>query len=144
MWLRVKWLQTGAWLYGVHKTCADTATVSLCINHVTTKQTVSTPIWWIFRMHYSRSLIWNHIRQEHSESAGEQRMVLYESDHGWFQGQIFSGKDHRVYLLGNPILFWAAVILKVIFFICYIVHSVKRKRRVKMHPALLGENHRLE
>ena len=57
----------------------------------------------------------------------------------WFQGQIFSGKDHRVYLLGNPILFWAALVLKAIFLICYTVHEVKKKRKVKVHPALSGE-----
>ena len=31
-------LQAGAWLYGVHRTCADTAADSRGTSHVTTKQ----------------------------------------------------------------------------------------------------------
>ncbi|KAK7492364.1 hypothetical protein BaRGS_00016461 [Batillaria attramentaria] len=54
-----------------------------------------------------------------------------------YRGQIFSGKDHRVYLLGNPVLFWAALGLKFIFLICYIVHTVKKKRKVPMIPVVL-------
>ncbi|KAK7103260.1 protein O-mannosyl-transferase 2-like [Littorina saxatilis] len=53
-----------------------------------------------------------------------------------YRGQIFSGKDHRVYLLGNPVLFWAALVLKGIFLICCTVHAVKKKRNVRMHPAI--------
>ena len=44
MWLCMKW--HGAWLYGVHKTCAETAAVSCGTRHVSA---VSTPLRWIFR-----------------------------------------------------------------------------------------------
>lgn len=53
-----------------------------------------------------------------------------------YKGQIFSGKDHKVYLLGNPVLFWTALILKAIFIVCYTVHTVKRKRRIRVNTAL--------
>ena len=44
MWLCMKW--HGAWLYGVHRTCAKTAAVSCGTSHATA---VSTPLWWIFK-----------------------------------------------------------------------------------------------
>ena len=43
MWLCMKW--HGAWLYGVHRTCAETAAVSCATSHASA---VSTPLWWIF------------------------------------------------------------------------------------------------
>ena len=44
MWLCMKW--HGAWLYGVHRTCAEMAAVSCGTSHVTT---VSTPLRSMFR-----------------------------------------------------------------------------------------------
>ena len=44
MWLCLKW--HGAWLYGVHRTCAETAAVSCGTSHVSA---VSTPLGWIFK-----------------------------------------------------------------------------------------------
>ena len=44
MWLCMKW--HGAWLYGVHRTCAKTATVSCGTSHAST---VGTPLQWIFK-----------------------------------------------------------------------------------------------
>ena len=41
MWLCLKW--HGAWLYGVHRTCAETAAVSCGTS------AVSTPLRWIFK-----------------------------------------------------------------------------------------------
>ena len=46
MWLCMKW--HGAWLYGVHRTCAETAAVSCGTSHASA---VSTPLWWIFNTH---------------------------------------------------------------------------------------------
>ena len=43
MWLCMKW--HAAWLYGVHRTCAETAAVSCGTSHTSA---VSTPLWWIF------------------------------------------------------------------------------------------------
>ena len=44
MWLCMKW--HGAWLYGVHRTCAETAAVSCATSHASA---VSTPLRWIFK-----------------------------------------------------------------------------------------------
>ena len=44
MRLCMKW--HGAWLYGVHRTCAETAAVSCGISHASA---VSTPLRWIFK-----------------------------------------------------------------------------------------------
>ena len=44
MWLCMKW--HGAWLYGVHKTCAEMAAVSCGTSHASA---VSTPLQWIFQ-----------------------------------------------------------------------------------------------
>ena len=44
MWLCMKW--HGAWLYGVHRTCAETAPVSCGTSHASA---VSTPLRWIFK-----------------------------------------------------------------------------------------------
>ena len=66
-------------MYGIHKTCAETATVSRGTSHVTTKQlcnyTTSIDI-----PKKRRSLIQNHMRQESIESAQEQRIAVYKSD----------------------------------------------------------------
>ena len=44
MWLCMKW--HGAWLYGVHRNCAETAAVSCGTSHASA---VSTPLRWIFK-----------------------------------------------------------------------------------------------
>ena len=44
MWLCMKW--HGAWLYGVHRTCAETAAVSCGTSHACA---VSTPLQWIIK-----------------------------------------------------------------------------------------------
>ena len=44
MWLCMMW--HGAWLYGVHRTCAETAAVSCGTSHASA---VSTPLQWIFK-----------------------------------------------------------------------------------------------
>ena len=51
MWLCMKW--HGAWLYGVHRTCAETAAVSCGTNHASV---VSTPLRWIFHTHTKKAL----------------------------------------------------------------------------------------
>ena len=44
MWLCMKW--HGAWLYGVHRTCAEMAAVSCGTSHASA---VSIPLRWIFK-----------------------------------------------------------------------------------------------
>ncbi|XP_052756481.1 protein O-mannosyl-transferase 2 [Galleria mellonella] len=45
-----------------------------------------------------------------------------------YRGQFFSGSAHRIYLLGNPVVWWGNLLFLVIFFIIYVVNSVREKR----------------
>lgn len=45
-----------------------------------------------------------------------------------FQGQFFSGSTHRIYLLGNPVVWWTNLAFLIIFFLVYIINSIKEKR----------------
>ena len=67
MWLCMKW--HGTWLYGVHRTCAETAAVSCGTSHASA---VSTPLRWIFKKktRYKASHSCRNTR-ERSESAQE-------------------------------------------------------------------------
>ena len=66
-------LQTGAWLYGVHRTCAQMAAGSRGTSNVTIKQRFGG---------YSkrRSVVQNRVRQEFSECAGEKSIALHEGE----------------------------------------------------------------
>ncbi|KAJ8309086.1 hypothetical protein KUTeg_013960 [Tegillarca granosa] len=46
------------------------------------------------------------------------------------RGQIFSGGEHRIYLLGNPVIFWLALGLMALFLVQYCVFAVKVQRRL--------------
>lgn len=52
-----------------------------------------------------------------------------------FRGQIFSGNNHRIYLLGNPIIFWGCLVAHVLFVVYYLAHAVKAKRGHKENKA---------
>ena len=45
MWLCIKW--HGAWLYGVHRTCTETAAVSCGPSHASAVTSVIIPLQWI-------------------------------------------------------------------------------------------------
>ena len=69
MWLCMKW--HGAWLYGVHRTCAETAAVSCSTSHASA---VSTPLRWIFkkkRYKASHSCRTTCERNESAQESGE-------------------------------------------------------------------------
>jgi len=54
MWLCMKW--HGAWLYGVHRTCAEMAAVSCGTSHASAVS-VSTPLGWILKKYIKKSTI---------------------------------------------------------------------------------------
>ena len=65
-------------LYGVHRTCAETAAVSCGTSH---DSAVSTPLLrWIFKNALLIKLHSCRITYERSESARERRIALYKSD----------------------------------------------------------------
>ena len=51
------------------------------------------------------------------------------------QGQIFSGNDHRIYLLGNPVIFWGCLVTHVLFVVYCLAHSIKVKRGLQENKA---------
>ena len=69
MWLCMKWY--GAWLYGVHKTCAETAALSCGTSHASA---VSTPLRWIFKTKQQQQQ--KHYKARHS------RRTTCERSHG--------------------------------------------------------------
>ncbi len=44
------------------------------------------------------------------------------------QGQYFSGNDHRVYLLGNPVIWWGNLVLLAVFLLAFAVNAVREQR----------------
>ena len=71
MWLCIKWHD--ARLYGVHRTCAETAAVSCGTSHASA---VSTPLRWRLKTRYKKL----DTRVESHVSAREQRTALYKSN----------------------------------------------------------------
>lgn len=47
-----------------------------------------------------------------------------------FQGQFFSGGNYRVYLLGNPIIWWGNLILLFLFLNVFLISAVFNKRGI--------------
>ncbi|XP_042883958.1 protein O-mannosyl-transferase 2-like isoform X2 [Penaeus japonicus] len=52
------------------------------------------------------------------------------------KGQHFSGGNPRIYLLGNPIVFWGNLVALVAFLYLYILHSFQIKRGYYISPAV--------
>ncbi|GBP88989.1 Protein O-mannosyl-transferase 2 [Eumeta japonica] len=45
-----------------------------------------------------------------------------------YRGQFFSGSSHRIYLLGNPIVWWTNLAFLVVFFFIFALNSIREKR----------------
>nr|CAD7256108.1 unnamed protein product [Timema shepardi] len=45
-----------------------------------------------------------------------------------FRGQFFSGNSYRIYLLGNPFIWWSNLIFLAIFLIVHACHAVRKQR----------------
>merc|ERR1712012_106122 len=46
------------------------------------------------------------------------------------RGQFFSGADQRIYLLGNPIIWWGNLGFLALFLLIYLVQSIKEQRGI--------------
>ncbi len=57
-----------------------------------------------------------------------------------FQGQFFSGNDQRIYLLGNPIIWWGNLGFLALFLLLFLVQSIKEQRG---HESASGEKERV-
>lgn len=51
-----------------------------------------------------------------------------------YRGQAFSGGDNRVYLLGNPIVWWLVLSTFAIYVIFFIIYSIREKRGYEITP----------
>ena len=73
-------LKPGAWLNGVHRTCAETAAFHVAMQQPQSAYQYTTSVD-INNTRYKRiqSLIQNHMRHVRIESAQEQRIALFKS-----------------------------------------------------------------
>eukprot|EP00794_Sanderia_malayensis_P020305 gene20305-22297_t len=51
-----------------------------------------------------------------------------------YRGQVFSGGDFRIYLLGNPIIWWGILAFFFVFILVYLYHSVREQRGYVCNP----------
>ncbi|XP_034833789.1 protein O-mannosyl-transferase 2 [Maniola hyperantus] len=45
-----------------------------------------------------------------------------------YRGQFFSANAHRIYLLGNPVVWWGNLAFLAVFFLLFVVNSIREKR----------------
>jgi len=55
------------------------------------------------------------------------------------RGQIFSGRDYFVYLLGNPIVFWTVIAAIILFGFIALVINVSRQRHSSIEESFKGD-----
>nr|XP_003705238.1 PREDICTED: protein O-mannosyl-transferase 2 isoform X1 [Megachile rotundata]XP_012145078.1 PREDICTED: protein O-mannosyl-transferase 2 isoform X1 [Megachile rotundata]XP_012145079.1 PREDICTED: protein O-mannosyl-transferase 2 isoform X1 [Megachile rotundata] len=60
-----------------------------------------------------------------------------------YRGQFFSGNELRIYLLGNPIIWWSNIIFLILFIILYIHACVRQQRGCVESPAVLEQRNRI-
>lgn len=60
-----------------------------------------------------------------------------------YRGQFFSGNEQRIYLLGNPLIWWGNLVFLVIFIILYIDAAVREKRGLKETVASLKQREKI-
>ncbi|XP_030754503.1 protein O-mannosyl-transferase 2 isoform X2 [Sitophilus oryzae] len=58
-----------------------------------------------------------------------------------YRGQFFSGSQYRIYLLGNPVIWWSNVIFIVLFLIMFLINAIKLQRG---YIESFSEPHRLK
>ncbi|XP_054258299.1 protein O-mannosyl-transferase 2 isoform X1 [Macrosteles quadrilineatus] len=58
-----------------------------------------------------------------------------------YRGQFFSGSSYRIYLLGNPVIWWCNIVFLVIFLLVFLCNAVKHQRGYPSPPhiAILEE-----
>ncbi|XP_011305386.1 protein O-mannosyl-transferase 2 [Fopius arisanus] len=61
-----------------------------------------------------------------------------------YRGQFFSGSDHRIYLLGNPIIWWGNIIFLLLFVFIYVWNSVREQRGCEEAEKVSEEKEKLK
>ncbi|XP_047131962.1 protein O-mannosyl-transferase 2 isoform X2 [Hydra vulgaris] len=87
------------------------------------------------------------------ESVYESHVVMLQTNNGFkpkegeftsqawhwpinYRGQAFSGGDERIYLLGNPIIWWFILSLFFVYVFLFFTYSVVLRRGYQIHPQL--------
>lgn len=45
-----------------------------------------------------------------------------------YRGQFFSGSTYRIYLLGNPVIWWGNLVFLILFIIIFAINAIKQQR----------------
>lgn len=61
-----------------------------------------------------------------------------------FRGQVFSGADYRVYLLGNPVIWWYILGIMCLFGLLYSFHAIRTQRGFIDPPQEQARRKRME
>ncbi|CAG5106978.1 Similar to tw: Protein O-mannosyl-transferase 2 (Drosophila pseudoobscura pseudoobscura) [Cotesia congregata] len=61
-----------------------------------------------------------------------------------YRGQFFSANNHRVYLLGNPIIWWGNIVFLFIFALIYLYTAVREQRGCEDDPKVVAEIEKLK
>lgn len=59
-----------------------------------------------------------------------------------FQGQFFSGNDHRIYLLGNPVIWWGNIVFLGVFTTTFVWNSILAQRGHGDSPEVKAQKNR--
>ncbi|XP_046419924.1 protein O-mannosyl-transferase 2 isoform X4 [Neodiprion fabricii] len=59
-----------------------------------------------------------------------------------YRGQFFSGSKNRIYLLGNPIIWWGNIVFLIFFSLAYLFASVQEQRGYLQDPDILYRRRR--
>jgi len=51
------------------------------------------------------------------------------------QGQFFSGNNYKIYLLGNPVIWWGNIVVMVLYNLISIWKAIINKRRSNQNEA---------
>jgi dolichyl-phosphate-mannose-protein mannosyltransferase len=54
--------------------------------------------------------------------------MMIEHFRAFLQGQFFSGNNQRIYLLGNPIIWWGNLIFLALFLLTFMWTAIKTQR----------------
>ncbi|PSN36572.1 Protein O-mannosyl-transferase 2 [Blattella germanica] len=60
-----------------------------------------------------------------------------------YRGQFFSGNSHRIYLLGNPVIWWGNLLFLAAFLLISLFNSVKEQRGYGDPPAVKGKKRQM-
>uniref|UniRef100_A0A1Y1KV29 Protein O-mannosyl-transferase 2 n=1 Tax=Photinus pyralis TaxID=7054 RepID=A0A1Y1KV29_PHOPY len=61
-----------------------------------------------------------------------------------YRGQFFSGSAYRIYLLGNPVIWWGNLVFLIVFVIVFITRSIKQQRGYVKTLTVEAPNRHLE